>query len=63
MKGTRRRPYTSDLSDDEWERIQPLIKADKHFGPKSRTKFSMKRDIECYFLRFTNGMSVERYAQ
>ena len=55
MKETRRRPYTSDLSDDEWERIQPLIKADKHFGPKSRTKFSRREILNAIFYVLRTG--------
>ena len=55
MKETNRRPYTSDLSDDEWERIQPLIKTDKHFGPKSRTKFSRREILNAIFYVLRTG--------
>ena len=55
MKKMGRRSYTSDLSDDEWERIQPLIKADKHFGPKSRTKFSRRETLNAIFYVLRTG--------
>lgn len=55
MKAKRRKPYTSDLSDDEWMRIQPLIKADKHFGPNSRTKFSRREILNAIFYVLRTG--------
>ncbi len=42
MRVKRRKAYTSDLSNEEWDRIKPLMKADGHFGWNSGTKFSRR---------------------
>ncbi len=55
MRAKNRKPYTSDLSDEEWKRIEPLIKADKHFGPKSRTKYSRREILNAIFYVLRTG--------
>lgn len=55
MREKKRKPYTSDLSDEEWDRIQPLIKADRHFGPRSRTKFSRREMLNAMFYVLRTG--------
>ncbi len=55
MRAKRRKPYTSDLSDDEWEKVKPLIKMDNHFGPKSRTKFSRREILNAIFYVLRTG--------
>ena len=50
MRAKKRKPYTNDLSDEDWDRIRPLVKADRHFGLKSKTKFSRPGDAGCNFL-------------
>jgi hypothetical protein len=55
MKAKKRKPYTSDLSDKEWDRIRPLLKADKHFGVKSRTKFSRREVLNAIFYVLRTG--------
>ena len=32
MKDKKRKAYTSDLTDDEWDRIKSLIKEDNYYG-------------------------------
>jgi transposase len=55
MKAKKRKPYTSDLSDKEWDRIRPLVKVDKHFGVKSRTKFSRQEVLNAIFYVLRTG--------
>jgi len=55
MRAKKRKAYTSDLSDEEWDRIRPLIKADKHFGLKSRTKFSRREMLNAIFYVLRTG--------
>lgn len=55
MRARKRKPYTSDLSDKEWDRIKPLIKADNHFSPKSRTKFSRREMLNAIFYVLRTG--------
>lgn len=55
MRVKKRKPYTSDLSDEEWDRIRPLIKADKYFGLKSRTKFSRREMLNAIFYVLRTG--------
>src|SRR5690242_231912 len=55
MRAKTRKPYTSDLSDEEWNRIKPLVKADKHFGLKSRTKFSRREMLNAIFYVLRTG--------
>jgi transposase len=55
MKAKKRKPYTSDLSNKEWDRIRPLVKVDKHFGVKSRTKFSRREVLNAIFYVLRTG--------
>jgi putative transposase len=55
MRAKKRKPYSSDLSDKEWDRIQALIKADKHFGAKSRTKYSRREMLNALFYVLHTG--------
>jgi hypothetical protein len=61
MKAKKRKPYTSDLSDKEWDRIRPLVKADKHFGVKSRTKFSRREVLNAIFYVLRTGCQGGTY--
>ena len=51
----KRRSYTSDLSDDEWEKIKPLVKEDVYYGPKGRTKFSRREMMNAMFYILRTG--------
>ena len=55
MKLKKRKAYTSDLSDNEWARIQPLIKTDVYYGPKGRTKFSRREMLNAMFYILRTG--------
>jgi transposase len=55
MRAKMRKAYTSDLTNNEWERIKPLIKADRHFGPKSRTKYSRREILNAIFYILRTG--------
>lgn len=55
MRAKKRKAYTSDLSNEEWDRIKPLIKADSHFGRNSRTKFSRREMLNAIFYVLCTG--------
>lgn len=55
MRAKKRKAYTSDLSDEEWGRIKSLIKADGHFGQKSRTKFARREMLNAIFYVLRTG--------
>jgi transposase len=55
VRPKKRKPYTSDLSDGKWDRIKPLVKADRHFGPASRTKFSRREVLNAIFYVLRTG--------
>lgn len=55
MRAKKRKAYTSDLSNEEWDRIKPLIKADSHFGRNSRTKFSRREMLNAIFYVLRTG--------
>lgn len=55
MRAKKRKAYTSDLSDEEWVRIKSLIKADGHFGQKSRTKFARREMLNAIFYVLRTG--------
>lgn len=55
MQIRKRRSYTSDLSDDEWNRIKHLIKQDAHHGPKAHTKFSRREMLDAMFYILRTG--------
>lgn len=55
MRVKKRKAYTSDLSNEEWDRIKPLIKADGHFGRNSRTRFSRREMLNAIFYVLRTG--------
>lgn len=55
MKRTKRKPYTSDLSNDEWERIKPLIREDVYYGPKGRSKHPRREMLNAIFYVVKTG--------
>jgi transposase len=55
MKPSKRKPYSSDLNDEEWERIKPLIREDVHYGPKGRSKHSRKEMLNAIFYVVKTG--------
>jgi transposase len=55
MRAKKRKAYTSDLSNEEWDRIKSLIKADSYFGRKSRTKFSRREMLNAIFYVLRTG--------
>lgn len=55
MRAKKKKPYTSDLSDVEWDRIKPLIKQDVYYGPKGRTKFSRREILNAIFYILRTG--------
>lgn len=55
MRKKKRKPYTSDLSDDEWDRIKHLIKQDTYHGSNSHTKFSRREMLNAIFYILRTG--------
>lgn len=55
MRNAKRKPYTSDLSDDEWNRIKHLIKQDMHYGSKAHTKFPRREMLNAMFYILRTG--------
>ncbi len=55
MKDKKRKTYTSDLTDNEWDRIKHLIKQDNYCGGKGRTKFSRKEMLNAIFYILKTG--------
>lgn len=55
MKDKKRKNYTSDLTDDEWDRIKHLIKQDHYSGGKGRTKFSRREMLNAIFYILKTG--------
>ena len=51
-----RKPYPSDLSDDEWEILQPLLPQPLGFGHPVEVDYP--GDSQWHLLCATNGMSV-----
>jgi transposase len=55
MRNEKRQAYSSDLSDDEWISIKPLIKEDVYYGPKGRTKHSRREMLDAIFYVVKTG--------
>ena len=55
MKREKRKPYPSDLRDDEWERIKPLVREDVYYGSKGRSKYSRKEMLNAIFYVVRTG--------
>ena len=55
MRNKKRQAYSSDLSDEEWIRIKPLIKEDVYYGPKGRTKHSRREMLDAIFYVVKTG--------
>ena len=55
MKDKKRKAYTSDLTDDEWDRIKHLIKQDNYYGGKGRTKFCRRERLNAMFYILKTG--------
>lgn len=55
MQNEKRQAYSSDLSDDEWIRIKPLVKEDVYYGPKGRTKHSRREMLNAIFYVVKTG--------
>ena len=56
----KRKRYTSDLTDREWERIEPLLPDAKPLGRKREVA---RRDIlEVLFYRADNGTCMAEFA-
>jgi putative transposase len=45
MVGMTRKPYPTDLTDDQWERIQPLLPQPKSGGPQGGRPAVDRREI------------------
>lgn len=55
MRNKKRQAYSSDLSDEEWIRIKPLIKEDVYYGPKGRTRHSRREMLDAIFYVVKTG--------
>jgi len=55
MKNEKRQAYSSDLTNDEWVRIKPLIKEDVYYGPRGRTKHSRREMLNAIFYVVKTG--------
>lgn len=55
MKQGKRKLYPSDLKDDEWERIKPLVREDVYYGPKGRSKYSRREILNAIFYVVRTG--------
>jgi transposase len=55
MKEKKRKAYTSDLADDEWDRIKHLVKQDHYCGGKGRTKFCRREMLNAIFYILKTG--------
>ena len=55
MRNEKRQAYSSDLSDDEWIKIKPLVKEDVYCGPRGRTKHSRKEMLNAIFYVVKTG--------
>lgn len=49
MKRQKIKSYTSDLEDEEWESIRPLVREDVQYGPKGRSKHAWREMLNAIF--------------
>ena len=55
MTKLNRKPYSSDLSDSEWDKIKHLIKEDLYCGARGRTKYPRREMLNAIFYIVRTG--------
>ena len=53
----KRKPYRDDLTDEEWKRIEPILKESSYKGAGTRSKYPRREMLNAIFYVLRTGCS------